>query len=106
MLTYDFPQLAEGKAIPYGTYDLAQDRALVNVGVSPDTAEFAGRLEYPLLKDSCSAGLWEEWRRALRATPSRTTRWWHRARLATLLIFGRLGNWTRSSYTRARLKIF
>ena len=39
--TYDFPQLARGKAIPYGTYDLAQDRAVVKVGVAHDTAEFA-----------------------------------------------------------------
>lgn len=38
---HDFPQLGAGKAIPYGTYDLAQDRALVNVGVTHDTAEFA-----------------------------------------------------------------
>jgi transposase len=38
---HDFPHLGEGKAIPYGTYDLAQDKALVNVGVSHDTAEFA-----------------------------------------------------------------
>ena len=52
-----------------------------------------GRLEYPLLKDSYSAGLWEEWREALRATPSWVTRWWQRGRLATFLISGRLGNW-------------
>jgi hypothetical protein len=38
---HDFPQLGKGKAIPYGTYDVAQDKALVNVGVSHDTAEFA-----------------------------------------------------------------
>lgn len=38
---HDFPHLGKGKAIPYGTYDLAQDQALVNVGVSHDTAEFA-----------------------------------------------------------------
>ena len=41
VLTHDFPQLGAGKAIPYGTYDIAQDRALVNVGVTHDTAEFA-----------------------------------------------------------------
>ena len=39
--TYDFIHLARGKAIPYGTYDVAEDRALVNVGVTHDTAEFA-----------------------------------------------------------------
>ena len=55
---HDFPHLGEGKAIPYGTYDLAQDQALVNVGVSHDTAQFAvesirrwwrmlGRRSYP-----------------------------------------------------------
>ena len=38
---HDFPHLGKGKAIPYGTYDIAQDKALVNVGVSHDTAEFA-----------------------------------------------------------------
>jgi hypothetical protein len=39
--THDFPHLGVGKAIPYGTYDVAQDRAVVNVGISHDTAEFA-----------------------------------------------------------------
>src|ERR1700720_820600 len=38
---HDFPSQAEGKAIPYGTYDVIQDRAVVNVGVSHDTSEFA-----------------------------------------------------------------
>ena len=58
VLVHDFPQLGHGKAIPYGTYDVARDRALVNVGVSHDTAEFAvesirrwwqmlGRRSYP-----------------------------------------------------------
>ncbi len=32
---------AEGKAIPYGTYDVLQNRAVVNVGASHDTSEFA-----------------------------------------------------------------
>jgi len=55
---HDFPHLGEGKAIAYGTYDVAQDQALVNVGVSHDTAQFAvesirrwwrmlGRRSYP-----------------------------------------------------------
>jgi hypothetical protein len=35
------PHLGQGKAIPYGAYDVARDKALVNVGVSHDTAEFA-----------------------------------------------------------------
>jgi Rhodopirellula transposase DDE domain len=38
---HDFPSQAEGHAIPYGTYDVAQNRAVVNVGISHDTAEFA-----------------------------------------------------------------
>ena len=33
--------MAEGKALPYGVYDTAQNRAVVNVGVTPETAEFA-----------------------------------------------------------------
>jgi hypothetical protein len=55
---HDFPQLGQGKAIPYGAYDVARDKALVNVGVSHDTAQFAvesirrwwrmlGRKSYP-----------------------------------------------------------
>jgi len=42
VLTHDFPHLGVGKAIPYGTYDVAHDRAVVNVGISHATAEFAG----------------------------------------------------------------
>ena len=38
---HDFPSQAEGKAIPYGTYDVVKNRAVVNVGTSHDTAEFA-----------------------------------------------------------------
>lgn len=38
---HDFPSHAEGHAIPYGTYDVAGNRAVVNVGISHDTAEFA-----------------------------------------------------------------
>src|SRR5439155_6616681 len=37
----DFPNLAVGKAVPYGAYDIARNRAVVNVGVSHDTAELA-----------------------------------------------------------------
>ena len=39
--TYDFPTLAEGKAIPYGVYDIADDSAWVSVGVDHDTSVFA-----------------------------------------------------------------
>jgi Rhodopirellula transposase DDE domain len=38
---HDFPSQAEGKAIPYGAYEIGEDRAVVNVGVTHDTAEFA-----------------------------------------------------------------
>jgi transposase len=38
---HDFPDLGRGKAVPYGAYDIARNRAVVNVGVSHDTAEFA-----------------------------------------------------------------
>jgi hypothetical protein len=37
----DFPSIAQGKALPYGVYDTGQNRAVVNVGVTHDTAEFA-----------------------------------------------------------------
>ncbi len=38
---HDFPQLGRGKAVPYGAYDIARNRAVVTVGVSHDTADFA-----------------------------------------------------------------
>jgi hypothetical protein len=38
---HDFPQLGRGKAVPYGAYDIARNRAVVTVGVSHDTAAFA-----------------------------------------------------------------
>lgn len=38
---YDYPSLAEGKAIPYGSYDVRRNEGFVNVGVTHDTAEFA-----------------------------------------------------------------
>ena len=41
VLVHDFPHLGEGKAIPYGAYDIARNRAVVNVGITHDTAEFA-----------------------------------------------------------------
>jgi hypothetical protein len=39
--THDFPSQAEGKAIPYGVYDLANDEGWVSVGVDHDTSQFA-----------------------------------------------------------------
>ncbi|MGH2497772.1 MAG: ISAzo13 family transposase [Ktedonobacteraceae bacterium] len=38
---YDFLSLADGKAIPYGIYDLVHNHGFVNVGIDHDTAEFA-----------------------------------------------------------------
>ena len=58
VLATDFPSDADGKAIPYGIYDVARNRGFVGVGVSHETAEFAvnvirrwwhteGRAAYP-----------------------------------------------------------
>ena len=58
VLATDFPSDADGKAIPYGVYDIARNRGFVGVGVSHETAEFAvdvirhwwlteGRMAYP-----------------------------------------------------------
>jgi Rhodopirellula transposase DDE domain len=58
VLDHDFACDAEGKAIPYGIYDLAADAGWVNVGTDHNTAEFAvesvrrwwnsrGRGDYP-----------------------------------------------------------
>jgi len=55
---YDFPSLAEGRAIPYGAYDIQRNEGFVNIGITHDTAEFAvnsirdwwnrmGRFHYP-----------------------------------------------------------
>lgn len=39
--THDFPDKTKGKAVPYGVYDIHRDEALVSVGISHDTAQFA-----------------------------------------------------------------
>jgi transposase len=39
--THDFPSQADGKAIPYGIYDLANDEGWVSVGIDHDTSQFA-----------------------------------------------------------------
>ena len=41
VLVHDFPTDAEGKAIPYGVYDMARNEAWVNVGWDHDTPAFA-----------------------------------------------------------------
>jgi hypothetical protein len=39
--THDFPSMADGKAIPYGIYDIADDSGFVSVGIDHDTAQFS-----------------------------------------------------------------
>lgn len=38
---YDFVDPAQGKVVPYGSYDRGGNEGFVNVGISADTAEFA-----------------------------------------------------------------
>jgi Rhodopirellula transposase DDE domain len=38
---YEFPSFVDGKAVPYGVYDIAANTGWVSVGVSADTAQFA-----------------------------------------------------------------
>ena len=38
---YDFPADADGKAVPYGVYDMKRNGGWVNVGIDYDTAVFA-----------------------------------------------------------------
>jgi len=59
---HDFPVRGQGKAIPYGIYDVGRNEGFVSVGITADTAEFAvasirswwqklGRRTYPHAKD-------------------------------------------------------
>ena len=38
---YDFIDYELGKAVPYGAYDIAQNKGWVSVGISSNTAQFA-----------------------------------------------------------------
>lgn len=38
---YDFPSQANGKAIPYGVYDITENKGWINIGMTNDTAKFA-----------------------------------------------------------------
>ena len=38
---YDYRSIADGKAVPYGIYDLVHNKGIVNVGIDHETAEFA-----------------------------------------------------------------
>jgi len=53
---HDFIDKTKGKVAPYGVYDLAQNNALVNVGIDHDTPEFAAE------------SIWRWWRFMGRAT--------------------------------------
>ena len=50
VLDHDFKSYGEGKAIPYGAYDINRNEGFVNVGMSSDTSEFAVN------------SLWQWWR--------------------------------------------
>ena len=41
VLDHDFPDPKVSKAVPYGVFDIAENKGWVNVGISADTAEFA-----------------------------------------------------------------
>ena len=41
VLTHDFPDPEVPKAVPYGIYDIGENKGWVNLGMSGDTAEFA-----------------------------------------------------------------
>ena len=41
VLDHDFPLPENGKAVPYGVYDMTFNEGYVNVGISKDTAQFA-----------------------------------------------------------------
>lgn len=41
VLEKDYPNLAEGKAIPYGIYDMQANEGMIIVGISAETAQFA-----------------------------------------------------------------
>jgi len=41
VLDHDFPSYSDGKIVPHGVYDIALNKAHVNLGTSRDTTEFA-----------------------------------------------------------------
>lgn len=68
--TYDFPDAIQGKAAPYGVFDVNLNKGWVSVGTSSDTAQFAvnsieswwnelGKIAYPNAKElyiNCDGG--------------------------------------------------
>ena len=65
VLVHDFPTDAEGKAIPYGVYDMARNEAWVSVGWDHDTPTFA----------VASIRHWWRARWAAAPTPTRAVGW-------------------------------
>lgn len=67
---HDYPHLADGKIVPHGIYDMKQNKAFINIGISAETAEFIcdslknwwekhGKKDYPKAKKIiifCDAG--------------------------------------------------
>lgn len=43
---HDFPSWADGRAVPFGIYDIAKNKGFVSVGVSSETADFATHAIY------------------------------------------------------------
>ena len=41
ILSHDFPDPKVPEAVPYGVYDIADNKGWVNVGMAANTAEFA-----------------------------------------------------------------
>lgn len=38
---HDFPDKRKGKAVPYGIYDISDNKGYINIGINHDTSEFA-----------------------------------------------------------------
>lgn len=43
---HDFPSWADGRAVPFGIYDIARNKGFVSVGISSETADFATHAIY------------------------------------------------------------
>ena len=59
---HDYAHLADGKISPHGIYDMKQNKAFINIGISAETAEFIcdslknwwenhGQNDYPQAKE-------------------------------------------------------
>src|SRR5439155_17437241 len=63
---HDFPSAADGRAVPYGVYDVTTNRGLIYLGTSGDTAAFAA---------DAIATWWQTEGRAGYATKDQTQIW-------------------------------